>query len=172
MEELTTDKFWVAAYTRPRSEKKVRTEFTKLGIKTYVPIQKQIRQWTDRKKIIDVVVIPMIIFAYIGENNINIVKNNPLIINILSMPGSKSITHIPDKQIERLQFILGQSDYTVEFETGLFSIRDNVRIIRGNLCGVCGEVMNVYDNKALIVVKIDGLGGAKLTVNKQDLEKI
>lgn len=58
-------KFWIAAYTRPRSEKKVATELSKSGIETYVPIQKQLRIWSDRKNKIEMAVIPMIIFVRI-----------------------------------------------------------------------------------------------------------
>ena len=43
-------KNWVAVYTRPRSEKKAAEELNKAGIEVYLPIQKQIRQWSDRKK--------------------------------------------------------------------------------------------------------------------------
>ena len=47
-------KFWIAVYTRPRSEKKAASELNKLGIETYLPIQRQLRKWSDRKKIVDV----------------------------------------------------------------------------------------------------------------------
>ncbi len=40
-------KFWIAAYTRPRSERKAAQELAKLGIETYVPVQKQMRLWSD-----------------------------------------------------------------------------------------------------------------------------
>lgn len=165
-------KFWIAVYTKPRCEKKASVDLIKRGIKTYVPIQQQLRQWSDRKKMIDVVVIPMIIFVFIDEVDITTVKRHPLIHHICSMPGHKVASIIPNEQICRLQFILGQSDIPVEFETGLLSVQDNVRIARGKLCGVCGEILNINEGKAQVVVKIDGLGGAKLTVNKQDLEKV
>ena len=44
-------KFWIAVYTRPRSERKAVSELNKLGIETYLPVQKQLRKWSDRKKI-------------------------------------------------------------------------------------------------------------------------
>lgn len=43
-------KFWIAAYTRPKSEKKAAVELAKSGIEIYVPIQTQIREWSDRRK--------------------------------------------------------------------------------------------------------------------------
>ena len=76
-------KFWVAAYTRPKSEKKAALELAKAGIETYVPVQTQMKQWSDRKKKVDVVVIPMVLFANIAPENVLDIKKHPLIINLL-----------------------------------------------------------------------------------------
>lgn len=38
-------KFWIAAYTRPRSEKKAASELSKI-MTTYVATQTQIKQWS------------------------------------------------------------------------------------------------------------------------------
>lgn len=68
-------KFWIAAYTRPESEKKAASELSKI-MKTYVATQTPIRQWSDRKKEIESVVIPMVIFAEVSsEDEILYVKN-------------------------------------------------------------------------------------------------
>ena len=44
---------WYAIYTRPRAEKQVYQRLTESGIETYLPMQKTIRQWSDRKKIVE-----------------------------------------------------------------------------------------------------------------------
>lgn len=43
-------KRWVAALVQMNCEKKVASKLDKLGITNYVPIQKEIHQWSDRKK--------------------------------------------------------------------------------------------------------------------------
>ncbi len=68
--------FWIAAYTKPRSEKKTASELSKLGIETYVATQIQLRQWSDRKKNIEVVVVPMIVFANINEDQIKMILHH------------------------------------------------------------------------------------------------
>ena len=88
-------KFWIAAYTRPRSEKKAALELSKFGIETYVATQKQLKIWSDRKKYVDVPVIPMVIFVNITGNQILRVKQHPLIIKIISQPGKNALAHIP-----------------------------------------------------------------------------
>lgn len=163
-------KFWIALYTRPRSEKKVQHILDKMGINTYLPIQKQMRQWSDRKKMIDVVVIPMVIFAHIEKCDFLKVINHPLILKPITLPGHKEVTIIPNNQIEKLKYILDQSEIPAFFCPELFSVKQNVKIARGPLKGILGEVIDVKNDSAEIVILIDGLGGVKLTTNKTNLE--
>jgi len=41
---------WHTLYVRSRFEKKVFTALTEKGIEAYLPLQKTLRQWKDRKK--------------------------------------------------------------------------------------------------------------------------
>ncbi|MBD5268358.1 MAG: UpxY family transcription antiterminator [Bacteroides sp.] len=165
-------KFWIAAYTRPKSEKKAASELSKI-MKTYVATQTLIRQWSDRKKKIESVVIPMVIFAEVSsEDELLFIKKHPLILKVLTLPGQKQAAHIPAKQIERLKFMLHKSENPVNFIQGNIKLSDSVRVIRGNLLGLEGVVDRNPDGKTFIIVTIDILGGAKVSVNLSDLELI
>lgn len=163
-------KFWVAAYTRPRSEKKSALELSKIGIETYVPIQKQLKMWSDRKKLVDVPVIPMIIFACISEENILMIKAHSLIIKIISLPGKKEPAQIPSAQIENLKFMLNQTDIPVSFEQGHFDTDDVVKIVRGKLKGLVGQVRAVKEDMTELWMSIDMLGGAIMKIKSSELE--
>lgn len=119
-------KFWIAPYTRPRSEKKAPLELSKFGIETYVPIQKQLRPLNDRKKVVDVSVILMIVFAQIKEEDIQIIREHSLIVRVISQPGRKVPADIPTEQIDNLKYMLGQSAIPVSFENGYFKSDDFV----------------------------------------------
>lgn len=163
-------KFWVAAYTRPRSEKKSALELSKIGIETYVPIQKQLKMWSDRKKLVDVPVIPMIIFACISEENILMIKAHSLVIKIISLPGKKEPAQIPSAQIENLKFMLNQTDIPVSFEQGHFDTDDVVKIVRGKLKGLVGQVRAVKEDMTELWMSIDMLGGAIMKIKSSELE--
>lgn len=167
-------KFWIAAYTRPKSEKKAASELTNdrnYHIDTYVATQSLISQWSDRKKKVESVVIPMIIFAEVStEEEILAVKKHPLILKVLALPGQKAPAHIPSKQIEQLKFMLNGSDEPVEFVQGDFRVADKVKVVRGRLAGLEGVVQRTSDGQAFIIIAIDLLGGAKAFVNPSDLE--
>ena len=45
---------WYAVYTKPNLEKKVTSSLENKGIVVYCPLQKVERQWSDRKKILEI----------------------------------------------------------------------------------------------------------------------
>lgn len=163
-------KFWIAAYTRPKSEKKAAAEIGKMHIETYVPMQRVVRQWSDRKKKVDVVVIPMIIFAHVTPDDIITIKKHPLITRVLSMPGQREAAVIPEQQILNLKFMLDEAETPVTFIPPTFSLTDTVRVIRGKLSGLIGKVHRITEGKTKLVVSIDLLGGAMVEINPASLE--
>lgn len=54
------------AYVRLHHEKKTAERLTAMNIENFLPVQEEIRQWTYRKKKIERVVIPMMIFVSCG----------------------------------------------------------------------------------------------------------
>lgn len=165
-------KFWIAVCTRPRSEKKAAKEIATHDIETYVPTQTILKQWSDRKKKVECVVIPMIVFAKITQKDVLEVRKQPLVIKILTLPGQKEPARIPDNQVSRLKFMLDESDEAVVFEQAEFKKLDKVRVVRGSLSGLEGEIIRTNDGQARLVVSIDILGGATVTINPIDLEMI
>ena len=50
MDSQKDHKKWIAVYTKPRHEKTVENELLKKGFEVYLPILKERRKWSDRKK--------------------------------------------------------------------------------------------------------------------------
>lgn len=165
-------KFWIAAYTRPRGEKKACKELQHLGLEVYLPTQRQMRQWSDRKKLVDTIVIPMIVFLHVTEEDVSSISRHPLILRMLSFPGGKCPAKIPLEQIKKLKYILGQSDVPVGYDSNIIKVNDNVRVSRGKLMGLCGEVISCSNSMCELIIQIDLLGGARLAIPKTDIEVI
>jgi transcription antitermination factor NusG len=53
MTDFSQEPKWYVLQVRPRSEKKVEQQLKKLGVEACVPTQKQVRLWSDRKKVVD-----------------------------------------------------------------------------------------------------------------------
>ena len=97
----------IAFYTKSRSEKKLAIDFTKEKIKAYVPVQTIEKQWSERKKMVYVAVIPMVAFVNItSKEELLMIKQDYRVVRVLTYPGSRKPAIIPECQIEILRFML------------------------------------------------------------------
>lgn len=165
-------KIWVAIYSRPNSEKKLAQELSKFGIEIYVPIQSQLHQWRDRKKTVDVVIIPMIVFAHIKAEDIALIRTRLHVIKILTYPGQTKPADIPDVQIERLKFMLKNADSDVSFVSNVYIKDDSVEVVRGSLMGLIGQVERTAEGNTNLIIIMDMLGGAKVSISPSDLKPL
>ena len=173
---VTTDreahpKRWIAALVQMCMEKKVGERLTKLGVENYVPTQTEIRQWSDRKKKVERVVIPMVVFVHTDEKTERSLRMHSFIRKILTYPGQTNAAVIPDDQIDRLKFMLRQSDSPVEMMEQRLQVGDKVHIVRGALQGLEGELYKNVD-KSMVAIHIEALGYACVSVSVEDIEKI
>ena len=165
-------KRWVAALVQMNCEKKVATKLDKLGIENYVAIQTEEHQWSDRKKKINRVVIPMVVFIRLVKDEEDKFRRLSFILKFITYPGSKELaTPIPDEQIDKLKFLLHNADAKVSIVENL-KVGDKVRLVRGPMKGLEGELSYIEENKPIVAIRIDGLGYACVSVDKINLEVI
>lgn len=164
-ERVAHPKHWVAALVQIRSEKTVSKKLHSLGIANYVPVQSEIHKWSDRRKKVDRVVIPMIVFIHAEMEEIKKLVYHSFIHKLLTYPGQKTPAIIPDSQIDNLKFMLGQSETSVEMRDHVFKTGDRVRIICGPLKGIEGELCRVENGKTMVSVQIECLGHACVNVD-------
>ena len=62
---VARSKRWLVAIVRICHEKKTGERLTKMGIENFLPIQQEVHQWGDRRKIVDRVLLPMMIFVHV-----------------------------------------------------------------------------------------------------------
>lgn len=161
-------KCWVAALVQVRTEKSVSKKLQSLGIETWVPVQSEIHQWSDRKKI-ERVVIPMVVFIHVEKSAIKELAYHSFIHKLLTAPGQRIPAIIPDAQIESLKFMLGQAKAQVEIRERIFKTGDHVSIVRVPLKGLEGELCKVEAEKPMVAVQIDSLGYACISIDKADI---
>ena len=135
-------------------------------------VQLEIHQWSDRKKKIEHIVIPMVVFVYTDEHTEKRIRNFSFIYKILSYPGSKSSAIIPDQQIDQLKFMLKHAESKVELSNNIFNVGEQVRISRGPLKGLEGELFYVTAEKPIVGIRIECLGYACVNVSKSDIESL
>jgi transcription antitermination factor NusG len=91
---------WYALYTEPRHEKKVADRLLKLGVEVYCPLVTQIKQWSDRKKKVEVPLLPSYVFVKLEESNRDIVFQVSGVVRYLFWLGKPAI--IRNEEIQHL----------------------------------------------------------------------
>lgn len=87
--------------------------------------------------------------------------------------SSKSpVAIIPDKQLQKLRFVVGNSDDPVTIEQAPLHLGDKITVLRGKLQGLEGNIEEFRDGSTFIVIRIDSLGCAKVKINPIDVERI
>ncbi|MFZ4521226.1 MAG: UpxY family transcription antiterminator [Bacteroidales bacterium] len=160
---------WHAVYTRSRSEKKLMDLLLEKGIEAYVPLLKVMRQWSDRKKMVDEPIIRSYCFVKIKAVEYYEVLNTPGAVRYVWFSG-KAAT-IPDRQIDILKVISG-SGLEADCLPDTFKPGKKVRVIAGPLRGFTGELVNI-SNRKKVIIRIDHLNQViSLTISPMLLEMV
>ena len=164
-------KYWVAALVQMNTEKKVSLQLTKLGYHSYLPTQTEIHQWSDRKKKIEKVVIPRIVFVFVDKGEENKLKKQSYIYRFISYPGQKEAAVIPIEQIEKLKFMLGNADSPIEFSDSAYEVGEEIEIVRGPLKGLYGELCYTEKGRPMVGIYIKLLGYSYVSVDIKDVRR-
>ena len=171
---------WYVAVVGSRHEKAAAERLGAAGYEAYVAAQQELHQWRNgRRRKVDRVVIPSVVFIRCTERERREVVSLPYISRFMTDRTAtrgdglnRPVAVIPDAQMARLRFMLGQDEYPVEFTPAEFRAADSVRVIRGSLCGLTGTLLTDSDGTRRLLVSVPLLGGATITISPTDLEKI
>jgi transcription antitermination factor NusG len=164
---------WFVARTQMNCERKAEKELQHIAKETYLPTQEEIHVWSDRKKKVQRVVIPMIIFVKMRSEDARHLHRTASFYGFIGHDRHNTTpAPIPEKDIETLRFMLGHSDNPVSIEPMPIKLGDRVKVIRGNLQGLEGYVMKCDDGATHILVGLNVLDCAKVDINIQDLQFI
>lgn len=145
----TTKKFWYVVYTRSRAEKKVLIELDQQGIESFVPLQKKLRQWKDRKKWVEMPLIPGYCFVHISRKEYDRVLQTNNVISFIRFEGQAAI--VPDAQIAALKQMLKQFDFEITVSSENFQPGKKVEVIEGPLIGLRGELLEARGKHKFIL---------------------
>lgn len=152
-------KRWLVALVRISHEKKTSERLTKMGIENFLPVQQEVHQWSDRRKVVERVLLPMMIFVHVDLLEQKEVLTLSSITRYMVLRGESTPAVIPDEQMQRFKFMLDYSDETISMSTSPLSPGEKIRVIKGPLSGLQGELVNV-NGKAKVAVRLTMLGCA------------
>ena len=148
-----TNRYWYALYTKPRWEKKVVALLEAKGIEYYCPLNKVLKQWSDRKKMVLEPLFKSYVFVQVEENRKWELLTINGIVNYVYWLGKPA--KIKEIEIETVRKFLTEfsSVHVVEEES---AINSKVKIKQGVLMNYHGILLQVLGNRAS--VKIESMG--------------
>lgn len=141
-------KRWYAVYTRPRAEKQVFRRLEEAGIETFLPLQKTIRKWSDRKKLVEKPLLSSYIFIKTKPSFFPAVYTAPGVVRIVTFEGKP--VAIPQYQIDNLRLLV-DSNADVEVTKEHFGKGDMVEVTAGSLKGLTGELIRIGSQKKMVI---------------------
>ena len=142
-------KKWHAVYTRARWEKKVSDILTRRKIENYCPVNKVVRQWSDRKKVVYEPLFTSYVFVRVAEKELIPLKQTGGVINLVYWLRKPAI--IRDTEIEVIRHFLDEYP-AVKLERTSVSVNDTVRIVGGPLIEREGHVVAVKSKTVKVIL--------------------
>ena len=143
---------WYVLHTKPRSEKKVEEKLLSLGINAYCPTRTEIRYWSDRKKRIEVPVLPSMVLINIDDNEINKVFKCSSVLRYMFWLGRRAI--VKQSEIDILKKYLNGDYNFINSKFSDIKVGDNFNLSSFN--NEKGIVNKISKNNIWIFLKSIG----------------
>jgi transcriptional antiterminator RfaH len=149
---------WYAVYTKPRNEKKLADRLNRRGVEAYLPLRRTLKQWSDRRKMVEEPLISSYVFVNISQEKYFDVLNTPGAVRYIWFSGKPAV--IPAGQIQILKLITSRN---AEIDCIAPSLQkgSHVKVVSGSLKGLTGELL-FHTGRKKVLIRIDHLDKALL----------
>lgn len=160
---------WYVAYTRSRYERKVEWQLNNINISAYVPVRKYLKQWSDRKKIVEEPLFKSYVFVHATPLEYYRAVTSSGFVRFVHHCGKPA--EISDEEIEVIRVaVVSYTD--VEIIKTKWVIGDRAIVVKGALKGHLGVIVQ-FRGKHRVAFAIDSLELALLVdIPLSYLEKI
>lgn len=156
--EMTNDSLsvrkWYVVVSRTIHYKKAAAALGKLGLSFYLPLQRQLHYWSDRKKWINVPILSPYIFLFTNDTERKLLFESSGFFSFVSLQG-QPVT-VKQEEVDKVKFLC---DYSSNMKMELQPVKkgDRVEVAKGPLLGMNGYAVQ-ENGKHRFLVQILGLG--------------
>jgi transcriptional antiterminator RfaH len=130
---------------------------------------KTLRQWSDRKKKVEIPLISSYVFVNVSEREYYSVLDVPGVVRYVTFEGKAA--PIPENQIETLQKAI-EGNLNVDMDSKKIKKGELVKIVAGPMRGATGEYIKTV-HKSNFIINMSNIGFVlKIEVNAADVVKI
>lgn len=159
---------WFALQVAPRREKRVASILEYKGHEAFLPTYQVRRNWSDRVKTLDQPMFPGYVFCRVQKTGTGLVLATPGVIRVVSFGGKPC--PIANEEIDSLQR-LGRSGGDV-MPYPYTQIGQKVRIAQGPFSGVVGVVVQVRNQRRLVVAVETIFKAVSIAIDALDVERV
>jgi transcription antitermination factor NusG len=159
---------WYVLYTRSRCEKKVASLLSKRAIENYCPLNRVVKKWADRHKLVYEPLFSSYVFVKAYPTDVYRIKQVTTdIVNFVYWLGKPAI--ILDTEINNIKdFLNGHSNVKIEKKD--IRLNDKVKILKGPLMDREGEITAIENNKVkLFLPSLGYIMTAEVDVNNIEI---
>jgi transcription antitermination factor NusG len=127
----------------------------KLGYSYYLPIQRQLHYWSDRKKWVDVPIFNPYIFLFTSDQNRRLLFQNSSFFHFLTCEGRLAIAK--EEEVEQIKLLCNYSSAIKMEQAPLVKKGDLVEVINGPFSGMQGYASE-QNGKHRVFLNIASLG--------------
>ena len=142
---------WYLIYTKPRAEKKVAAELALKGYECYLPLQRTLKQWSDRKKWVEEPLFKSYLFINTElEKNFYDILNTPGVVKFVNFEKQPAVVDVRELElVKRLMGEVGLDFSSIELDS--LQLGDEVEIIAGPLIGQRGHLSQTQGSSKVIL---------------------
>jgi len=145
---------WYVVYTHSRAEKKVLDRMCNVGFEAFLPLVSTVKQWSDRKKKVEVPLINSCVFVYSKEKKLNYLLVIPGVLKILKYLGKPAV--VKPMEIENLKILVQNSDSFQQIAPVDLTKGEDVEVVAGPFTGVFAKYIQ-NSGKHKIIVEVAAL---------------
>jgi transcriptional antiterminator RfaH len=147
-EERARTRRWLVLYARGRFEKKVHARLEEAGITSFLPLRDELRQWTDRKKLVSVPLFSGYIFVRVNERERVKALESEGALKYVGFGGKLAV--IPPHIIESLKIAVTRPR-EIRVEQTRLKLGQPVRVQHGPLAGMRGRLVEFRGNTRIAI---------------------
>ncbi len=145
---------WYAVYTYPNVEKNVYAKIVEMGVESYLPLQKVVKQWSDRKKKVEQPLFPNYVFVKTAPQHRFALFHIKGLVRFVAFEGKP--VAIPEKEIDVIKKMMTQENVELHQRAEGISGK-RVKIMYGQFAGTEGIVVRKQGHKSRLIVQIEAL---------------
>jgi len=141
---------WYVVYTKPKWEKKVAEKLNQIGIECYCPLITQVKQWSDRKKKVEVPLFNSYVFVQLEDTDRNSVFEVAGVVRYLFWLGKPAI--VRDEEINIIKTNLRAPNISDVSVTSI-QVGDRIKLESGAFSNQSAIVQEVSKTHYILVLE-------------------